>query len=558
MLLSDGTVKIMDFGIARLTHANSARLTQSGYLIGTLSYMAPELLNGREADALCDIWAFGTIYYELLGGQHPFEANDAAAAMYRIMSWDPPRIKEIFSDCPDSLDNVIFRLLSKDRESRYQSLEDVLFDTAPILLELESQQAGRLVSQALELIGQGMLEEAEPLIRRILALDPLHQEGRTLRKELQLALKKRSVQTRVQALCEQSEKFAAAQNLAEAIRALETAVGIDSSNVSLSARLKEMQAAKERFELAQQLLARARADLELNNLTAAFQAASEALNTEPGNSEARSLLGEVRQRMTGREAEKRLREGLSKVKGLIALQSFDDALATIETLIQQGSDSAELRELQQRTRQQSEDHKRERGIRSEIDAAKDAIKNRRFEEAVAKLGPLANEASCKGEVAGLLTYASEELALAQRAAAIKSLGKEAWGLLKARDFDAALARVEAGLKTYPDEGMLLKLRQAVLAERAQEERRTTIRLALEESASLDRGGQWEQAVAPLETALWQYPDDAGLSAALDQAKQKHEEQKKRPAWPRWKTISSRRIAYSTKGSRDRPHNCCSV
>ena len=67
--LSDGSVKIMDFGIARLLQEGAARLTQSGYLVGTVSYMAPEQFSGSDVDALCDIWAYGVIYYEMVAGQ---------------------------------------------------------------------------------------------------------------------------------------------------------------------------------------------------------------------------------------------------------------------------------------------------------------------------------------------------------------------------------------------------------------------------------------------------------------------------------------------------------
>ena len=71
MVLKNGKAKILDFGIARLTQRDTT-LTQSGYLIGTIPYMAPELFDGVEGDELCDIWAYGVVYYELLTGRHPF------------------------------------------------------------------------------------------------------------------------------------------------------------------------------------------------------------------------------------------------------------------------------------------------------------------------------------------------------------------------------------------------------------------------------------------------------------------------------------------------------
>ena len=77
MVLGDGRVKIMDFGIARVIRDSEAtRLTQEGYMLGTLLYMAPEQMAGNETDALCDTFAYGVIYYELLTGRYPIRASD--------------------------------------------------------------------------------------------------------------------------------------------------------------------------------------------------------------------------------------------------------------------------------------------------------------------------------------------------------------------------------------------------------------------------------------------------------------------------------------------------
>ncbi len=97
MLLRDGTVKIMDFGIALITQSTHSRLTPRGAMIGTLRYMAPEQFRGAEPDARSDIFSYGLIFYELLSGVHPFYATDAAAQMYNILSVEPAPIRQF---CP--------------------------------------------------------------------------------------------------------------------------------------------------------------------------------------------------------------------------------------------------------------------------------------------------------------------------------------------------------------------------------------------------------------------------------------------------------------------------
>ena len=95
MLLADGSVKIMDFGIALVTQATAARITPQGSLIGTLPYMAPEQFYGGGSNVLTDIFAFGVTCYKLLTGVHPFHAPEMAGLMYNITSRAPAPIRTL-------------------------------------------------------------------------------------------------------------------------------------------------------------------------------------------------------------------------------------------------------------------------------------------------------------------------------------------------------------------------------------------------------------------------------------------------------------------------------
>ncbi|MGA8578318.1 MAG: protein kinase [Bryobacteraceae bacterium] len=520
MVLDDGTVKVMDFGIARLTGDRSTRLTETGFLIGSVFYMAPEQLAGQEVDARCDIWAFGAIYYELLCGHHPFEAPDAASGMFHIMQREPAAIQSVCPQCPNALAAVLTRLLSKDRDSRYQSFEEVLFDTAPILLDLESRQANQFASEAHELMRSGHLDQAQAVVKRILTIDPAHQQGRTLWREIQAGLRQRSAQMRAQALIEQAQKAVAGRDFATAIEAVESAVRVIPSDLSLQARLTELRAAKQRADMAAKLVETARESLQANNLSAAFRLLSEALSTEPGNSEAQRLLSDVQVRISERDADRRIHEGLTKVNELLTLRSFDEAIGLLEDLSRQAPVSEPIRATLELARQQRQEYYRHRSLQSELDAAKNEIKSNQFEAAIARLEPLATESVVQNDAAGLLAYARRELEAAQRLAKIKAAGAEAWRLFKAQEFDRALTQVETALLTFPDDSTLLRLRQAIVKARAEQERARFLQQAFNESAELERNGRDEQACATLERAIDRYPAEPSLTDALTRIRQK--------------------------------------
>jgi len=526
MLLPDGTVKVMDFGIARLTRENSARLTQTGYLIGSVSHMAPEQFRGIEADVLCDIWAYGTIYYELLTGKNPFHAADAPSAMYRITNVDPDGVRIACPECPEALERVIAGLLEKDRGARYQSLEDVLFETTPILLDLQKTEVTRLVSQARGLITEGKIEDASQVIRKVLTLDSMNTEGRGLREQLQNEVKQRSVRGRVEALCQKADKAVAERNYAEAIQALGSAVQINPKDAALRQRLADLQDAKEQREKAARLLVQAESELESQKFTSAFQSARDALNAEPGNTAARGLVTRIEAMIAERDAQKRLKDGLTKARGLLVVEALDEAITVLEDLAKQAPEHPQVRELLARSESQRKARDRQRRVNTGLDTARDSIRGGDFARAISTLEGLAKEFPEEASVTEMLVYAQEEFQGKQRAAKIKAVGNEAWAALQAKQFGRALELVEDGLATSPGNERLVRLQEVILSTRTEHQRSETIRKALEESARRQTENRLDDAMAVLDSALRECPGEVELQKVREEVRRKIEERER--------------------------------
>jgi len=130
-----GRVKILDFGLAKLTHAEersgqqtnlpTAAGTEPGVVMGTLGYMAPEQVKGTPADARSDIFAFGAILYEMLSGRRAFSADSAAETMSAILREDPPALSATNQQVPPGLDRIIRHCLEKSPDRRFHSAHDV-------------------------------------------------------------------------------------------------------------------------------------------------------------------------------------------------------------------------------------------------------------------------------------------------------------------------------------------------------------------------------------------------------------------------------------------------
>jgi len=132
----DGRVKILDFGLAKLTQSQSSSEhgalrqtegTKAGVVMGTVGYMSPEQVRGQTADHRADIFAFGAILYEMLAGKRAFQKPTSPETMTAILNEAPPGISQVAANIPLALQRVVHRCLEKNPEQRFQSASDLAF-----------------------------------------------------------------------------------------------------------------------------------------------------------------------------------------------------------------------------------------------------------------------------------------------------------------------------------------------------------------------------------------------------------------------------------------------
>lgn len=133
----DGRVKILDFGLAKLTEAEShdatetslqpAFQTESGVVLGTAVYMSPEQVRGQKADRRSDIFSFGAMLYELLSGQRAFQRSTPADTASAILKEDPPDLLATGRNIPATLVHIVHHCLEKNPAERFQSASDLAF-----------------------------------------------------------------------------------------------------------------------------------------------------------------------------------------------------------------------------------------------------------------------------------------------------------------------------------------------------------------------------------------------------------------------------------------------
>lgn len=120
LIADDGTPRLTDFGMARMQ--GEPHVTQDGAIVGTMAYLAPEVFHGEDPDVRSDIWAFGVMLYEMLAGVRPFAQDQPAQLIQAIVTQPIDDLESIRPDLPTGLVDLIYRMLTKDRQARIPSM----------------------------------------------------------------------------------------------------------------------------------------------------------------------------------------------------------------------------------------------------------------------------------------------------------------------------------------------------------------------------------------------------------------------------------------------------
>jgi serine/threonine-protein kinase len=148
MVRSDGYIKLLDFGLAKLATSKSVTTdteaptkalvnTDAGTVMGTANYMSPEQAKGTKVDSRTDLWSLGAVVYEMVTGHVPFSGETPTETISLILQREPTPLAHYVQEVPAELERIIDKTLTKDREQRYQSAKDLLIDLRNLKRRLE-------------------------------------------------------------------------------------------------------------------------------------------------------------------------------------------------------------------------------------------------------------------------------------------------------------------------------------------------------------------------------------------------------------------------------------
>ena len=455
MLGKDGSVKLFDFGIA---HIGDHSVTKTGQIVGTLSYMSPEQVNGKPVDARTDLFSTGVVLYQLFTNHLPFEGESTAATLLKIIYDPPPPLKNFLSSYPPELETVLGRALAKDREERYHSADEFALDLSQLQVQLKQELIGQHMQEVSRLLERSDLYKAKEYLIQVLKVDQQHAKATQLLREVQARIKKEEVGEQVRKLRQRAEESAAREQFEAAQDFVEQALVIDKTNTELLRLRESLKGAALRAQKLHGALRRAETSHQDGELDTAKQAIEEALEIAPDDPQVKTLNRVIQRDWTERSRQRQMENYLFEARQDISSRKFTAALEILK-------------------------------LAEELD-------------------PRAPQ------VHALIESAAAGRDQERRRKDLEAISRDIEDALNRDDYRAACQKADEGLARFPEERTLIKLKALAERQRQIEERKQFIDEQLAVSRKLLQEGRNEELLTLLEGALAKIGPEPRLQSLL--------------------------------------------
>ena len=524
--LHDGTVKVVDFGIVRLT---STSMTSTGMVIGTVGYMSPEQIHGEHVDARSDLFSVGVVAYELLTYKKPFAGPNVTSVLLKIINEEPVPVTELAPQVPPNLAEIVHRCLRKKSDERFQSLEEVVIELEPIARILQRDMVEDLVRQGQELVQKKEFSKAREILRNALMVDSSHGMAKTLMGQVTTELKRLETYPKIQELMVNGEGALRDGKYQEASQKFEEVLRLDSQHGQAQELLERARRELTKVQKVRQGIEISQRAISEGDLTLAESELQKVFEVDAENTKAKAMLGQVHSERAGRERRARLLENLRQARNLLIQQNYESCIKLLEGLKKEFAGEAELEQLLQTARDGFEEQKREKLVNARMDEARDLVSQQHYEKAITVLEELLKAYPKEHAAARLLETAREENDLFRRRQAVAGQMDEARRLINKRQYEKAIAALEGLLKEYPDETATKKLLQTARESFEDEKREQAVSGKMSEARNLLGQQQYDKSLAVLGALLEAYPNETSavtLRQLVEQEKTEREQQQR--------------------------------
>ena len=510
MVSNDGSVKIVDFGIARL---GDNTLTRTGQVVGSLYYMPPEQLRDKPIDSRADIYSTGVVLYQLLTYALPFEGESTGSTLAKIVSDDPRPFSQFAVDYPSELEAVTLKALAKERDQRFATAEAFAAALVEVLDGFKQASIQEYLEKAESLQQSNALKEAQECLLKVLKLDRQHAVAAKQLSALRARVQAQITAERVRYLKEQAEEAYARDEFDAALGFLNQALELD-NNPGLQAFRTSVEKAKGEAEVVRGAVARAEAAQRSGDLDGARNAIESARTYRPNDSKIRVLSRAIERDLEERERQRQVEGLLDQARKQMSGRKFTAALDLLREAQKLDPATPQLRILLERLAAEHQQERQRRELEQFNREIQDAIDRDDYKAASGRaaeaLGRFPNETS----LTRLKELADTQIEIAAQREFVRNQTVAGQQLLDSGQTQQALDVVEKALQKVPGNSRLESLRMMIqdqlLKERNEADKATCLRQA-NEAISL---GRYADAIQILEGAQLRFVDTPDVDELL--------------------------------------------